>query len=247
MKKFFIGLQLVLTIILIYTVINFKTKESLDEVELFLFPLFTYFGVCLFGVIFSNIYSENRFLISKYILICVLIFALLLIPRFGSIIDIIPLVVLVSVISNWEKKEENIQQISTKEITKREEFFYYFLNFLACASTFAILTLLVISKTEPQYISLSKILLFAGIEMVLFWTLCAYYIFFDREYKYSKTIKTLIVSVSIIIIFLFRNNIFEYSEKIYWVEFLFIIISITIQNIYLRKYKNGKRTNKQYS
>lgn len=244
MKRFFIGLEIVLLLLLIYTVISFKKSLSLDGIELLFIPLFVYFGFSILGIFYANIISSSTFVISKCLLICALFFAILFAPRFKTIVDIIPIIILVSVVLNWKECEDNVQSKTIRYITKKEEFIYYFFNFLGCLLFYVIITLLLISKKEQQDDFYSHILIFAGVETALFWSFVIYFILFDKEYKYSKTIKILLIFILLAIILYFRNMLFEYSDKIYWLHLMITNISVLFQNIYLGEHKNAKSNKK---
>lgn len=243
MKRFFLGFEIILVIIFFYSGYNFLKNNPLDEIEIFVFPIFLYLGLSLFGVIFANTFSETKFFVCKYLLICSLIFVQLLCPRYGTIIDIAPIFLLVTVVANWNKYDENSSHNPVIVINKRKEFLYYLLNFGGCAIVFMLITLLVISKKEQQENFYSQVFLFAGIAFVFFGMICIYFLFFDKKFKYSKTVKILLITANFILFYVLRKNIFEYSEKLYWSELLLIFNSLTIQNLYLGKYKNVEQKN----
>lgn len=105
MKKFFLGFGIVVFIVLIYSFISVKNQIGINLFELVVIPLVSYFVVFVAGLITRKIYSNKMYLITKYAGIIFFIAVTLAISDWDNITTMIPFIIAISIICNWNNME----------------------------------------------------------------------------------------------------------------------------------------------
>ena len=108
MKNFLIGLIITIVIVFVYFLIAHLNKVSIDLFKLIVFPLLAYLAGAVSSKFNSKLLTHEKSIISKYV--CISFFCLctlLLIFKSCNIMNALPLIIVISIICNWNTGNEN--------------------------------------------------------------------------------------------------------------------------------------------
>lgn len=240
MKRFIIGFWIVLFIILLYFVPVAIYRTSYDLFTNILVPIFIYISIYLAGKLSSHLYSKNLFYFTKYFGSLFFIICTLAIAEWDKIYTMFPLFVSISILCNWNIKEEKnpVQKNNEEESleTKSNNYISYLINFITLLIVYVIASLCYFSMEISEGVWIEIII--TGIALgAIFWIGYLFYNHLIKDTKTTRIIKILMIVGLLYWIYYFCSTIKEMPFHLLISVVIGAFISLTIQNLILTKKK----------
>lgn len=237
MKRFIIGFWIVLFIILLYIVPVVIYNTSLDVFNNLLCPIFVYVSIFFAGKITKNIYSRKLFYFTKYFGSLFFIIITLSIAEWNNIETMLPLIVSISALCNWNIKEEKnpVQKKSEEEKseTKSNIIFPYLINFITLFIVYIIASMCYFSMETGEK-GIWFLIIIMGIAFALvYWLSYLCYRYLLRNTKTTKIIKVVMILILLYWVYYFGSTIKQMPFHLLIAFVMAAFISLTVQNLIL--------------
>ena len=238
MKRFLGGFIIVLSIILIYFLIAYYCGDSINFIDLFLFPIIIYFMITLCAKINGKLFSEKYSFILKVVSICFFgICTLLEIFKDTNISNAFTLIVLVAIIFNWTEKKGSKNEKMDCSAKRENNFFYYLIPFVVLLFVYVIVAMLFYRYTNIEENKLKLIFLYGGILVLEYWGVYLFYRYFLRKNKAAKIFKIIFLFAFSFGIYTFAKSITQYSTTSLLLVDLSAVVSVTAIDLLFSNHK----------
>lgn len=241
MKRFIIGFWIILFIILLYLVPVVICDTSFDLFNNLLCPLFVYVSIFFAGKITENIYSRKLFYFTKYFGALFFIICTLSIAEWNNIETMLPLIVSISILCNWNIKEEknSVQKKNEEEISEKKSNIIvpYLINFITLFIVYVIASMCYYSM-ESEIKGIWTEIVIMGIAMAfVYWLSYLCYRYLLRNTKTTKIFKIILVLGLIYWIYNYGRSIKEIPFYLLISVDIVAVISLTVQDLILKRNK----------